>query len=63
MRRCRYLEETGCASVCINSCKLPTQAFFAQDMGLPLTMVRPACWQLRGSHGAADGCGAVDAQL
>ena len=24
-RRCRYLEETGCVSVCINSCKLPTQ--------------------------------------
>lgn len=37
--RCRYLEETGCASVCINSCKLPTQRFFAEDMGLPLTMV------------------------
>ena len=38
--RCRYLEETGCASICINSCKLPTQEFFARDMGLPLTMVR-----------------------
>ena len=38
--RCRYLEETGCASICINSCKLPTQEFFAQDMGLPLTMVQ-----------------------
>eukprot|EP00884_Botryococcus_braunii_P023672 jgi/Botrbrau1/998/Bobra.114_1s0036.1 len=36
--RCRYLEQTGCASVCINSCKLPTQEFFAKDMGLPLTM-------------------------
>jgi len=36
--RCRYLEETGCASVCINSCKLPTQEFFEKDMGLPLTM-------------------------
>jgi hypothetical protein len=23
--RCRYLEETGCASVCLNSCKVPTQ--------------------------------------
>lgn len=23
--RCRYLEETGCVSVCVNSCKLPTQ--------------------------------------
>ena len=23
--RCRYLEEAGCASICINSCKVPTQ--------------------------------------
>ncbi|KAK9789959.1 hypothetical protein WJX73_004858 [Symbiochloris irregularis] len=38
VERCRYLEETQCASVCINSCKLPTQSFFAKDMGLPLLM-------------------------
>jgi hypothetical protein len=38
VERCRYLEEAGCASVCINSCKVPTQEFFARDMGLPLTM-------------------------
>ncbi|EIE22959.1 hypothetical protein COCSUDRAFT_15824 [Coccomyxa subellipsoidea C-169] len=38
VERCRYLEETGCASVCLNSCKIPTQEFFAKDMGLPLTM-------------------------
>ena len=25
MCRCRYLEESGCVSVCVNSCKLPTQ--------------------------------------
>lgn len=36
--RCRYLEETGCASACVNSCKLPTQAFFERDMGLALRM-------------------------
>jgi hypothetical protein len=36
--RCRYLEDAGCASVCINSCKVPTQTFFLKDMGLPLTM-------------------------
>ncbi|GKY92754.1 hypothetical protein MPSEU_000245400 [Mayamaea pseudoterrestris] len=38
VKRCRFLEESGCASVCVNSCKIPTQAFFAQEMGLPLTM-------------------------
>ena len=38
VKRCRFLEESGCASVCINSCKIPTQRFFIEDMGLPLTM-------------------------
>ena len=38
VERCRYLEETGCASACLNSCKLPTQAFFAGRMGLDLWM-------------------------
>ena len=26
VERCRYLEQSGCASVCLNSCKVPTQA-------------------------------------
>jgi hypothetical protein len=38
VKRCRFLEESGCASVCVNSCKIPTQNFFLNDMGLPLTM-------------------------
>lgn len=38
VKRCRYLEESGCVGVCINSCKVPTQEFFEKDMGLPLTM-------------------------
>jgi hypothetical protein len=38
VKRCRFLEESGCASVCVNACKLPTQDFFNHDMGLPLTM-------------------------
>lgn len=38
VKRCRFLEESGCASVCVNACKIPTQNFFAEDMGLPLTM-------------------------
>ena len=38
VKRCRFLEESGCASVCVNSCKIPTQNFFLQDMGLPLTV-------------------------
>lgn len=38
VERCRYLEEAGCASICINSCKVPTQEFFHENMGLDLTM-------------------------
>ena len=38
VKRCRFLEESNCASVCVNTCKIPTQNFFQQDMGLPLTM-------------------------
>ena len=47
--RCRYLEESGCASICINSCKVPTQVnlhivtvkqrFFA-------SVVFACCWQI-----------------
>lgn len=36
--RCRYLEETGCASVCMNSCKVPTQEFFRRHMGMDVTL-------------------------
>jgi hypothetical protein len=39
VKRCRYLEATGpCASACLNACRRPTQDFFSEDMGLPLTM-------------------------
>ena len=38
IRKCRYLEQSGCVGMCINMCKLPTQDFFTQDFGIPLTM-------------------------
>ena len=38
VKRCRFLEETQCASICVNSCKIPTQNFFKENMGLALTM-------------------------
>jgi hypothetical protein len=38
VKRCRFLEESQCASICVNSCKIPTQNFFYENMGLPLTM-------------------------
>jgi Beta-carotene isomerase D27-like, C-terminal len=38
IKKCRYLEQSGCVGMCINMCKLPTQDFFTQDFGIPLTM-------------------------
>lgn len=38
IQKCRYLEQSGCVGMCINMCKLPTQAFFTQKFGIPLTM-------------------------
>lgn len=38
IKKCRYLEHSRCVGMCINMCKLPTQNFFTQDFGIPLTM-------------------------
>jgi hypothetical protein len=38
IRKCRYLEASGCMAMCINMCKLPTQKFFTESFGIPLTM-------------------------
>lgn len=38
IQKCRYLEHSRCVGLCINMCKLPTQAFFTEDFGIPLTM-------------------------
>jgi Beta-carotene isomerase D27-like, C-terminal len=38
MKKCRYLEQTGCVGMCVNMCKLPTQNFLTQRLGIPLTM-------------------------
>ncbi|KAG9457853.1 hypothetical protein H6P81_002361 [Aristolochia fimbriata] len=38
VEKCKYLEESKCIGICINTCKLPTQTFFKDHMGIPLTM-------------------------
>ncbi len=38
IEKCRYLERSGCVGMCVNMCKLPTQAFFTEQFGIPLTM-------------------------
>ena len=39
IERCRVLDQSGCVAVCANVCKYPTQKFFTEGAGLPLTMV------------------------
>ena len=38
IKKCRYLEESGCVGLCVNICKVPTQKFFTDKFGIPLTM-------------------------
>jgi Beta-carotene isomerase D27-like, C-terminal len=38
VKRCRVLEGTNCKGVCAKMCKIPTQRFFAEEWGVPLSM-------------------------
>jgi len=38
VERCRFLEETGCKGLCLNMCKVPTQEFFKETLGLDMLM-------------------------
>ncbi|XP_010274248.1 PREDICTED: beta-carotene isomerase D27, chloroplastic-like [Nelumbo nucifera] len=39
VKKCRFLEETSCAGMCINLCKMPTQRFIKDTLGMPTNMV------------------------
>jgi len=32
--RCRFLEQSNCASVCVNTCKVPSQTWLGDDFGM-----------------------------
>ena len=38
IKKCRYLEASHCVGACVNVCKVPTQEFFTQEFGIPVTM-------------------------
>ena len=38
VEKCRFLESAGCARTCLHACKIPTQRFFLEEMGLPVTL-------------------------
>mmetsp|Transcript_9286 Transcript_9286/g.32588 ORF Transcript_9286/g.32588 Transcript_9286/m.32588 type:complete len:125 (+) Transcript_9286:323-697(+) len=39
VQRCRFLEASACASICVNACKMPTETFFNEDMGVTMRIV------------------------
>ena len=38
IKKCRWLQESGCTAMCANMCKTATQDFFGDVFGLPLTI-------------------------
>ena len=40
VEKCKFLQESGCKGLCLHQCKIPAQEFFAETLGLELT-VRP----------------------
>mgnify|MGYP003683886465 CR=1 FL=1 len=38
IRRCKVLEQGGCKGLCVNMCKIPTERYFADRWGTPVTM-------------------------
>ncbi|CAL5432887.1 unnamed protein product [Camellia sinensis] len=39
IQKCRFLEETNCVGMCINLCKMPSQTFIKDSLGMPVNMV------------------------
>ncbi|CAM9807573.1 unnamed protein product [Ascophyllum nodosum] len=38
VERCRFLEETNCKGLCTNMCKVPTERFFDETLGMRMAM-------------------------
>ncbi|XP_057483486.1 beta-carotene isomerase D27, chloroplastic-like [Actinidia eriantha] len=39
IKKCRFLEESNCVGMCINLCKMPSQTFIKDSLGMPINMV------------------------
>ncbi|KAA8550812.1 hypothetical protein F0562_002496 [Nyssa sinensis] len=39
VKKCRFLEESNCVGMCINLCKMPSQTFIKDSLGMPINMV------------------------
>ncbi|KAL2643570.1 hypothetical protein R1flu_011157 [Riccia fluitans] len=38
VHKCKYLEKSKCAGICIHTCKIPTQSFIKEYMAILLAM-------------------------
>eukprot|EP01041_Mallomonas_annulata_P004155 gene4155-8258_t len=38
VEKCKFLQESGCKGLCLHQCKIPAQEFFAEELGLALTV-------------------------
>ena len=38
VEKCKFLQESNCKGLCLHQCKLPAQQFFADSLGLPVTV-------------------------
>jgi Beta-carotene isomerase D27-like, C-terminal len=50
VERCRVLEQSGCASVCVNCCKIPTQVKTLLDSGLGISISIAHCKPTASAH-------------
>ncbi|KAL5860156.1 hypothetical protein ACOSQ3_001450 [Xanthoceras sorbifolium] len=39
IKKCRFLEESNCVGMCTNLCKMPSQTFIKNSLGMPVNMV------------------------
>ncbi|XP_015891384.3 beta-carotene isomerase D27, chloroplastic [Ziziphus jujuba] len=39
IKKCRFLEQTNCVGMCNNLCKIPSQTFIKESLGMPVYMV------------------------
>ncbi|XP_062148989.1 beta-carotene isomerase D27, chloroplastic [Alnus glutinosa] len=39
IKKCRFLEESNCVGMCTNLCKMPSQIFVKDSLGMPVNMV------------------------
>ena len=38
VEKCLFLESTGCIRTCLHTCKILTQNFFKEDLGIPVAL-------------------------